>query len=141
ETNPVSIEQYRRLATTLHSIQAGRPLKTLMVSSAVPNEGKSLTITNLALTLSDAYNRRVLLIDADFRRPCIHELFGLMNVHGLADALRSDDARLKLVEVSSTLSVLPAGQASGNPMAALSSDRMRTVVAQAASQFDWVLLD
>src|SRR5206468_5955501 len=83
----------------------------------------------------------VLLIDADFRRPCIHELFGLMNVAGLADALRSSDGQIEPVPVSPTLSVLPAGQPDGSPIAALSSDRMRMVVAEAAKQFDWVLLD
>ena len=141
ETSPVSIEQYRRLATALHAIQSERGLKTLMVSSAVPNDGKTLTVTNLALTLSDSYGRRVLLIDADFRRPCIHQLFGLMNVTGLAEALRSPDAPLNVIPVSATLSVLTAGQDGGSHFAALSSDRMRTVIADAAKQFDWVLLD
>src|SRR5262245_3287786 len=55
ETSPVSIEQYRRLATALHALQAERGLKTLMISSAVPHDGKTLTVTNLALTLSDSY--------------------------------------------------------------------------------------
>lgn len=141
ETSAVSVEQYRRLAATLLSMQAARRLKTLMVSSALPNEGKTLTVTNLALTLSEAYARRVLLIDADLRRPCIHEMFGLMNVTGLGNSLRSANAPLKPVVVSSTLSVLPAGPSIASPMAALSSERMRTVVAEAAARFDWVLLD
>jgi len=141
QTSPVSIEQYRRLATSLHAIQAERGLKTLMVSSAVPNDGKTLTVTNLALTLSEAYGRRVLLIDADFRRPCIHELFGLMNVAGLADALRSADGPINIIPISPTLSVLPAGQADASPIAALSSDRMRALIADVAKQFDWVLVD
>src|SRR5438093_8132722 len=118
ETSPVSIEQYRRLATALHAVQAERGLKTLMISSAVPHDGKTLTVTNLALTLSDSYGRRVLLIDADFRRPCIHELFGLMNVGGLADALHSSGGRIQPVPVSPNLSVLPAGQAGGSTIAA-----------------------
>ena len=83
QTSPVAVEQYRRLAATLHGIQGERGLKTLLVTSAVPQEGKSLTVANLALTLSESYKRRVLLIDADLRRPSIHGLFGLPNVTGL----------------------------------------------------------
>jgi protein-tyrosine kinase len=141
ETSPVSIEQYRRLAVTLITAQAERGLKTLMVSSALPHEGKTLTVTNLAITLSESYARRVLLIDADLRRPCIHELFGLPNTFGLADVLRSGDSRLQPVEVSTNLSILPAGQSDDAPTADLSSDRMKHLVADAASRFDWVLVD
>src|SRR4051812_47723561 len=77
--DPVAVEQYRRLAATLHELQAAHGVKTLMVTSAVPREGKTLTISNLALTLSESYGRRVLLIDADLRRPSIHEVFGVPN--------------------------------------------------------------
>jgi protein-tyrosine kinase len=141
ETSPVSIEQYRRLAVALITLQAERALKTLMVSSALPHEGKTLTVTNLAVTLSESYGRRVLLIDADLRRPCIHELFGLPNVYGLADSLRSGNTSPEPVEISSTLSVLPGGHTDGAPMGDLSSDRMRNLVAEAASRYDWVLVD
>lgn len=141
EASSVSVEQYRRLATTLHAAQSERGLKSLMVSSALPGEGKTLTVVNLALTFSESYGRRVLLIDADLRRPCIHELFGVPNGVGLGDALRSDDAQLRSIQVSPTLSILPGGAADRSPMAALSSDRMRSLVADSASRFDWVLLD
>jgi protein-tyrosine kinase len=141
ETGPVAIEQYRRLAATLHELQATRGLKSLMVSSALPREGKTLTVANLALTLSESYRRRVLLIDADFHRPSIHELFGISNVAGLADALRSSDVRLQPVQVSATLSVLPAGRIADSATAALSSDRLQTVVADASARFDWILVD
>jgi capsular exopolysaccharide synthesis family protein len=141
EIEPLSIEQYRRLAAALHELQAERALKSLMVSSTLPCEGKSLTITNLALTLSESYKRRILLIDADFHRPSIHEMFGISNEVGLADALRAADARVPLVQVSATLSVLPAGRVEENPIASLSSDRLRTVVSDATARFDWVLVD
>jgi capsular exopolysaccharide synthesis family protein len=141
ETSSVSIEQYRRLAATLHAAQAERGLKTLMVSSAVPNEGKTLTVANLALTLSESFGLRVLLMDADLRRPSVHELFGLANMTGLGDVLRSNDAQLNPTQITANLSVLPAGPADRSPMAALSSERMRAVVADASAHFDWVLLD
>jgi capsular exopolysaccharide synthesis family protein len=141
ETSSVSVEQYRRLAATLLAVQAERGLKTLLVSSSVPGEGKTLTVTNLALTLSESYGRRVLLIDADLRRPSVHTSFGLANAIGLGDALRSDHPQLNPIQLSPTLSVLPAGPADRSPMAELSSDRMRSLVAESASRFDWVLLD
>jgi capsular exopolysaccharide synthesis family protein len=141
ETSSVSVEQYRRLAATLLAVQAERELKTLLVSSSVPGEGKTLTVTNLALTLSESYGRRVLLIDADLRRPSVHSSFGLANAIGLGDALRSDHPQLNPIQISPALSVLPAGPADRSPMAALSSDRMRSLVAESATRFDWVLLD
>ncbi len=141
ETSSVSVEQYRRLAATLLAVQAERGLKTLLVSSSVPGEGKTLTVTNLALTLSESYGRRVLLIDADLRRPSVHTAFGLANAIGLGDALRSDHPQLNPIQISPALSVLPAGPADRSPLAALSSDRMRSLVAESATRFDWVLLD
>jgi capsular exopolysaccharide synthesis family protein len=141
EIEPASIEQYRRLAATLDGLQSEGGLKSLMVSSALPREGKTLTVANLALTLSESYRRKVLLIDADFHRPSVHELFGIANSAGLAGALHSSDGRWQPIQVSATLSVLPAGRIDDSATAALSSDRLRTLVASAASSFDWVLLD
>src|SRR5262249_28731670 len=71
------IEQYRRLGATLHELQLERGLKGVTLTSALPQDGKTLTAVNLALTLVDSYSRRVLLIDADLRRPSIHEVFGI----------------------------------------------------------------
>ena len=141
ETSAISVEQYRRLAATLVAAQSERGLKTLMVCSAMPSEGKTLTVTNLALTLSEAYARRVLLVDADFRRPCVHEMFGIMNTGGLAEALQSEQRSPPAIAISPTLSVVPTGQLAGTPIAALSSERMRNFVASAAERFDWVLID
>ena len=135
------IEQYRRLAAVLNEAQTERQLKILAVTSALPREGKTLTTVNLALTLSESYARRVLLIDADLRRPAVHEVLGLPEGTGLSELLRSPRRDLRLTEVSPHLHVLPAGGADQNPLAALSSDRMRELLDQYASQFDWVLLD
>jgi capsular exopolysaccharide synthesis family protein len=138
---PVAVEQYRRLAAAVHELQATHGTKTLMVTSALPQEGKTLTVTNLALTLSESYGRRVLLIDADLRRPSVHEVFRLSNAIGLIDGLRAEAGELSLIPVTRLLSVLPAGRPDGNQMAALTSDRMRVILEEAASVFDWVLLD
>jgi capsular exopolysaccharide synthesis family protein len=141
QATPVAVEQYRRLAATLHELQAERGVKTLMVTSAVPKEGKTLTVSNLAMTLSESFGRRVLLIDADLRRPSVHEIFGVPNTHGLRDALASATTELSLVQLSRNLTILPAGKADSNPMAGLTSERMRVLLEESSAAFDWVLLD
>jgi protein-tyrosine kinase len=135
------IEQYRRLAAVLLEAQAERQLKTLAITSARPREGKTLTTANLALTLSESYGRRVLLIDADLRRPGVHDALGISNGTGLSDVLRSPRRELPLIAVTPCLSVLTAGRTDQNPLEALSSDRMRELLDDCAARFDWVLLD
>ena len=139
KATPIGVEQYRRLAGAVHDFQVEQGLKTLMVTSALPNEGKTLTVANLALTLSEACSRRVLLIDADLRRPSLHELFRLPNARGLSELLRSEGGEMPLLQVSEHLTVLPAGNVN-QPMA-LTSDRMRLLLEQFAATFDWVLID
>jgi capsular exopolysaccharide synthesis family protein len=142
DTNPASVEQYRRLAAVLHHAQNERGLRVIMVTSALPGEGKTLTAANLALTLSESYQRRVLLVDADLRRPSIHQLFALPSLSGLSDGLRSvEDRKLTLVEVSSRLTVLPAGRPDPDPMSVLTSSRMQYVLDEAREKFDWVIVD
>ena len=142
EMPPVSVEQYRRLAATLHHTQVDRGIKLVMLTSAVTGEGKSLTATNLALTLSQSYGRRVLLIDADLRRPSIHAMFQMHNVTGLSEALKArDERKLSIIEVTERLSVLTAGRPDPDPMSGLTSDRMRRILEEAAARFDWVIID
>jgi capsular exopolysaccharide synthesis family protein len=137
----VSVEQYRRLAATMHHIQAEQGLRHLMVSSASPREGKTLTIVNLALTLSESYERRVLLIDADLRRPSVHNVFGISNKFGVAHAIQSDPMDIRTSRVCQNLWVLPAGTPDANPMAALASRQMERLLGEATASFDWVLVD
>jgi capsular exopolysaccharide synthesis family protein len=112
------------------------------VASAVPAEGKTLTSANLALTLSESFHRRVLLMDADLRHPTMHQLVGLTNTAGLTDVLRSNDERKPAVSlVSECLTVLPAGGPDPDPMSGLTSDRMRAIVREASERFDWVIID
>ena len=136
------VEQYRRLGAALHHHQLQSGARTLMVTSAVAAEGKTLTATNLALTLSHSYQRRVLLIDADLRRPSIHEILRLPNTTGLSDSLRHpEQAGLRFHEISPNLSALTAGRADSDPMAGLVSDTMNRLLSEAAQQFDWVIVD
>jgi capsular exopolysaccharide synthesis family protein len=139
---PQAVEQYRRLAATLHHAQADRGIKVILVASAAMAEGKTLTSTNLALTLSESYRRRVLLVDADLRRPSLHDVFQLPNLSGLSDGLEGEaDARLSLLQVSAMLTVLPAGRPLPDPMGALTSGRMRRILDEAREAFDWVIID
>jgi capsular exopolysaccharide synthesis family protein len=136
------VEQYRRLGAALHHHQLQSGARTLMVTSAVAAEGKTLTATNLALTLSHSYQRRVLLVDADLRRPSIHEILRLPNTTGLSDSLRHpEQAGLRVHEISPNLSALTAGRADSDPMAGLVSDTMNRLLSEAAQQFDWVIVD
>jgi capsular exopolysaccharide synthesis family protein len=142
DTDPATVEQFRRLAASLHHEQAERGIKKVMVASAVPGEGKTLTALNLALTLSESYRRRVLLIDADLRCPRVHQMLNLPNVAGLNDALTNTrQSRAVLLPVSRRLSVLPAGRPNPDPMGALTSRRMAQLLNKAAATFDWVVVD
>jgi len=138
----VAIEQYRKLAATLHHAQGDRGLKVILVASANPGEGKSLTASNLALTLSGSYQRRVLLIDADLRRPSLHNIFGVPNGTGLSDGLgRVSIEGLGVVEVSPRLSVLPSGRPMEDPTSALTSAQMRRILDEARAGYDWTIID
>lgn len=139
---PGLVEQYRKLAATLYYAQAERGVKTLMVTSAIPGEGKSLTTANLALTLSESYGRRVLLIDADLRRPTLHLIFRIPNMSGLGDELKPGaEGTLCPVQLTANLSLVPVGERAADPMAGLISSRMRALVTQVSEGYDWVIID
>jgi capsular exopolysaccharide synthesis family protein len=141
--NHTLVEQFRHLAASLHHSQLRAGTRTVMIASAVEAEGKTTTAANLALTFSHSHRRRVLLVDADLRRPSIHTLFQLSNREGLSDALKivTPNTPLPLHRVSPTLSVLTAGHPTADPMSALVSDMMREFMREAAQQYDWVILD
>jgi capsular exopolysaccharide synthesis family protein len=141
-TSAVSVEQYRRLAATLHHRQTDHGIRVLMVASAQPREGKTLTAVNLALTLSESYRRRVLLVDCDLRQPSLGTLLNVTADRGLADDLKHDHVpALSITTLSPCLSLLPGGAPNPDPMASLTSERMHHVLEHAASIFDWVILD
>ena len=137
----VAVEQYRRVAAVLHEHQAEGKLKSVMITSALPHDGKTLTVVNLALTLSDSYGRRVLVIDADLRWPSLHTILGIKNERGLSEALRQEQGDVALVQVNERLSALTAGRPGPTPLAGLSSQRMADLLQQCAANFDWVLVD
>jgi capsular exopolysaccharide synthesis family protein len=142
KARPAAVEQYRRLAAALHHSQRQFATKVILLASALNGEGKSLSACNLALTLSHSYRRRVLLIDADLRRPSIQDMLKLVVTPGLSEGLRASQERpLQRFQVSPRLFVLPAGRSDPDPIGGLASPRMAEIVTEAASLFDFVLID
>jgi protein-tyrosine kinase len=140
--DPVSREQYRRLAATLYHLQADTNLRVLMIASAGPGEGKTLTAVNLSLTLSESYRRRVLLIDADLRRPSLHRVFQVDGSPGLMEGMvAGDDWKIPLHQITPRLALLTGGKPSTDPMFGLTSTRMRRLIEEARETFAWVVVD
>jgi receptor protein-tyrosine kinase len=136
------VEQYRHLAAVMHHAQKASGVRSVMVTSALPAEGKTLTATNLALTLSESYQRRVLLIDADLRRPRMREMFALPGTDGLTDSLAMPrDGKLPVHQVTPTLWVLTSGSVVPDPMSLLVSPAMKELIDDARDSFDWVVVD
>ena len=142
--NPMATasETYRALRT---SVQFSRPdaiVQTILVTSASPGEGKSVTSANLALVMAQA-GRRVLLIDCDLRRPTVHKKFGIPREPGLSHVLFSETAINPdtLAQPADDLWVLPAGQIVPNPSELLGSKRMRDLLEALREQFDVIILD
>jgi len=138
----VVLEEFRKLAATLHHAQGVHRLKVVMVTSAAGREGKSLTTVNLALTLSNSYRRRVLLIDADLRKPTIHDIFQVQNGAGLLTYLKNGpDRAVPGIEVSPRLIVMPSGGVSADPIGMLTSAGISQLFEEASQAFDWVIVD
>jgi len=136
-------EAYRVLRTNLQFAAIDRPLRTLMITSPAPGEGKSRTVANLAAALAQA-GKRVVLIDADLHKPRLHRLFGLRNNIGLTTALLEEHPALDgLIQDSPVpnLSVLTSGPLPPNPAELLGSARAKELLAQLLDRADMVLLD
>jgi non-specific protein-tyrosine kinase len=140
--SPVA-EAFRTLRTNLIFSSLDHPLTTLLVTSAALEEGKSLALANLAVTMAQG-GRKTILVDCDLRRPHQHELFGVPAEPGLTsmilDASRRDEPALAATGVED-LWLLPAGPLPPNPADLLSSRRMESLIATLKSRADIVLFD
>jgi polysaccharide biosynthesis transport protein len=136
-------EQYRALRTRLTFIEQGHGRRVLLVTSPSKGDGKSVTVSNLALTMAQEFSRHVALVDADLRRPSLHKLFGLPPAPGLAEVLAGeaalDDVLVLLPDYH--LTILPAGVPPAQPTELLGSSPMRRVLDALRSRFDRVLVD
>lgn len=143
DADQLLVHQFRRMVATLLQAQGTAPLKTVMITSAAPSDGKTLTALNLALVLSESYGRRVLLVEGDLRRPAICAAAGLpTTTEGLSDVLKArDDRTVSLIKLSESLSLMPAGRPDQEPLSGLTSARFERLLKDASEQFDWVILD
>ncbi len=136
-------ESYRALRTSLLLTNLGAPPKVIMITSALPQEGKTTTSMNTALVLAQK-GIRVLLIDADLRRPSIHKILGMGPRSGLSNVLTGSATLQQTITRSSilpNLSILPAGTPPPNPAELLASANMRDVLEELRGQYDHIVLD
>ncbi|MGA7733456.1 MAG: CpsD/CapB family tyrosine-protein kinase [Chloroflexia bacterium] len=148
EPKSAAAEAYRTLRTNITFASPDKPVHTLLVTSTSPDDGKSTTIANLAITFAAAGSLTV-LVDADLRRPHLHTIFGLPNDSGLstlvADLARSKGggvSRLPLQETQvENLQVLTSGPVPPNPAEILASQRMGELLALLRSKAEYVLID
>lgn len=141
--NPLSplAEGYRMIRTSLLLSTPDHPPRTLLITSMVPQEGKTSTAYNLAMILAQNENK-ILIIDCDMRRPRMHSLFAVPNSSGLSNYLAGniEHNQLRQVEVNG-LTVIPAGPPPPNPAELLNSNRMKLLLNEMSKNFDFILLD
>ena len=137
------MEEFRTLRTRLNHMQSLQPIHTVVVTSASPAEGKSLTAANLALAESHLAGNTTLLADFDFRRPIIHTLFGIDRSPGITDYLMGQAPLHKVIKriAGTNLYIMPAGQAVINPLELLNLREVRHLMERLPSLFQWVIMD
>lgn len=136
-------EQYRILRTNIQSNNLPRSLKTIVTSSALHGEGKTITAVNLAVTMAHDLDKTVLLVDCDLRGGIVHQLLAINPALGLSDILVNDthlEAAFYRTRINN-LTVLPRGDIPHNPSELLGSKKMRRLLEQLKSKFDYIILD
>ncbi|MEI5989604.1 hypothetical protein A5881_001097 [Enterococcus termitis] len=142
KSSPIS-EQYRTIRTNIQYAMVDRDLKTLVITSSGPSEGKSTTSANLAIVFANS-GKRVLLVDADMRKPTVAKTFALDNIRGLSTLLGSRETMLHQVVQSSgvdNLFVMTSGPKPPNPSELLDSRRMKELILELKQQYDLVIFD
>lgn len=138
--SPIS-EAYRTLRTNLSFYSLDNPLRSLVVTSPAPNEGKSTTIANLAVTIAQS-GRRTILVDCDLRRPSLHDLFGLKAEPGFTDLVLADNMELPLQATGvENLWLLASGAKPPNPADMLGAKKVDQIIARLQEEADMVLFD
>jgi receptor protein-tyrosine kinase len=136
-------EEFRTLRTRLNHLKKLNPIRTVVVTSACPAEGKSSTAVNLALAEAQLADNATLLVDFDLRRPVLHNTFQIDRSPGATDVVQGKvplSAAIKRV-AGTNLYLLPAGGAVLNPLETINLDETKTLIEQLPQVFNWVLLD
>lgn len=136
-------EEYRTLRSRLYHIREKMPLKKLLVTSALPKEGKSFTSANLAQVMVRQHGRRALLIDADLRGPRLHQMLGAPQGPGLAEYLsgKADEASVIQRGPMEGLFFMPSGELIEDPAEMVASARLKILLQRVEPAFDWIIVD
>ena len=136
-------EAYRHLRTSLLFSSAGKPPRTILITSSQPSEGKTTTAINTAITLAQG-NADVVIVDCDLRRPRLHSYFGLENTQGLTNYLSGDKSTEHLIRTYADLprlKIVTSGPIPPNPAELLSSNEMRNLLQFLSGRFKHVIID
>lgn len=140
---PAVREQFRTLRSRLYQVRDKQPLRSVLVTSSLPGEGKTFVANNLAHALSRQQNCRVLLIDADLRRPDLHQGFGAPSSPGLSEYLKGEAPEMTVIQrgLPEYLCFIAGGRKPENPAELLANGRLRSLLTMLGPVFDWVILD
>jgi capsular exopolysaccharide synthesis family protein len=143
EDNSLGAEKFRLLRARLRHIQDQQHIKKIVITSAVPDEGKTLVSMNLAVSLAKHTTQKVLLLEGDLRKPTLATRWGMPDFKGLDDWFSSNEPITKFIyQVKGLqLGILPAGVPRENPLALLQSPRFLELYQQLSNGFDWILVD
>jgi capsular exopolysaccharide synthesis family protein len=143
DENGRGTEQFRTLRSRLYQMREKISLKKILVTSALPKEGKSFVAANLSQVLVKQHGRRVLLIDADMRVPSLHSVLGTASVPGLADYLggNSDEFGVMQRGPLENLFFIPGGRSSLQPAELISNGRFKMLMQRVEPLFDWIIVD
>jgi len=135
-------EAYRAIRTNIEFANIDKNIRTILVTSTTPGEGKTTTLANIAATMTQN-GERVLVIDCDMRKPRVHKLFGISNKKGLADMLRKEHNYVDYIQrvEDLNLDVLTAGKIPTNPSELLHSNAMKNLITALKEEYDYIFLD
>ncbi len=136
-------EEYRTLRSRLYSLREKMPLKKVLVTSALPKEGKSFTSANLAQVIVRQHGRRALLIDADLRGPQLHRMLGTVQGPGLSDYLQGKNDEFSIMQRGplENLFFIPGGSGIDDPAELIGNGRLKVLLQRVEPLFDWIVID
>jgi capsular exopolysaccharide synthesis family protein len=142
EEGSLGAEKFRFLAVRLRHLRQNRALKKILITSTIPQEGKSTIAANLACTLARRKNQKTLLLEGDLRRPNIVNQFGIGKLPGLCEWLSGKTDSVNICKLEGLeLWILPAGAAPENPLELMQSGKLSLLMEQLEAWFDWIVID